>query len=47
MWCDWNKCCTLLIVKQDGPKDQLLLAGDTFGSALVTHTRCLTMLEVI
>ena len=28
------------------PRDRLLLAGGAFGSALVTHTRCLRMLEV-
>ena len=37
----------MLSVKQYVPRGRVLLAGDAFGSAMVTHTRCLTMLEVI
>ena len=29
------------------PRDRLLLTGDVFSSALVTHTRCFMILEVI
>ena len=38
----------LVSVRQYGPRGRLLLlmAGDALDSALVTHTRCLTMLEV-
>ena len=35
----------MLSVRQYEPRDRVLLAGYAFGSALVIHTRCLTMLE--
>ena len=37
----------LLGARQLGPRGRLLLADDAFGSALVSHSRCLTMLKVI
>ena len=36
----------LNVIRQYGPRGRLPLAVDAFGSALVTHTRCLTMLEL-